>query len=74
LKVFGRAISHAGGAGLRPVGALAGDGPRAPVKEGARGGTVGSPMLKQMAKMMTQMGKGKMPGLPPELMQKSGRR
>jgi signal recognition particle subunit SRP54 len=29
---------------------------------------------KQMAKMMKQMGKGKMPGLPPELMQKSGRR
>jgi signal recognition particle subunit SRP54 len=29
---------------------------------------------KQMAKMMKQMGKGKMPGLPPELIQKTGRR
>jgi signal recognition particle subunit SRP54 len=29
---------------------------------------------KQMEKMMKQMGKGKMPALPPELMQKAGRR
>jgi signal recognition particle subunit SRP54 len=29
---------------------------------------------KQMEKMVKQMGKGRMPGLPPELMQKAGRR
>ena len=29
---------------------------------------------KQMQKMMKQMGKGRMPGLPPELVQKAGRR
>jgi signal recognition particle subunit SRP54 len=29
---------------------------------------------KQMEKMVKQMGKGRMPGLPPELVQKAGRR